>query len=462
MRAGGRSSGRGTAAHAVEAPAERQSAALLVLPFLLLALAIGVGQAFRPSSRLAGSIAWPAPGKALKTAAAASLRIAIRTRPPREGRAMPRLQPDASAPRTDDLPSARQPPAPPPAPEALPEPLATVAGWEPDRIETVLRADSVAICPAPREAQVVDAGPAMPATASEPMALPPPPAALASLPPRALARLESRPAYDIARSVGPPPSILALAAHLPAAAEAGICTLGGARIGLAAPAMLSTAVSIDAFGSRIAAAALAQTRDVVIYNDKYRRLVFPMGDVPALFGVCTDVVVRAFRAVGIDLQALVQLTGAGSGDANIDHRRTEVLRRFFTVQGASLPISDFAEDYRPGDIVTYHRPQNQHSRSHIAIVSDRLGPSGRPMIVHNRGWGPQLEDGLFVDQITGHYRFAGVRGGTPVAATLVPRTLAARSRLRGPVGMARSAPVSAAVAEQIPASSGSAALPKVR
>jgi hypothetical protein len=186
--------------------------------------------------------------------------------------------------------------------------------------------------------------------------------------------------------------------------------------------------------------------------------------VPAFFGVCTDVVVRAFRALGFDLQALVQATGSGSGDPNIDHRRTETLRRFFALQGAALPVTDFAEDYRPGDVVTYHRPQNQHSRSHIAIVSDRLGPSGRPMIVHNRGWGPQLEDGLFVDEITGHYRFAGLRArtpGVPMAAAPAPQSIAATPRLRGTAGAAARRTIPAAVAEQTPAPPGSAA-PRVR
>ena len=73
-----------------------------------------------------------------------------------------------------------------------------------------------------------------------------------------------------------------------------------------------------------------------------------------------------------------------------------------------MPISEFAEDYRPGDIVTYYRPQNRTSTAHIAVVSDKLAPSGRLMVVHNRGWGPQLEDALFVDKITGHYRYSGM------------------------------------------------------
>lgn len=193
---------------------------------------------------------------------------------------------------------------------------------------------------------------------------------------------------------------------------AGICSIeqGSARHVASAPADASggnQSLTGDAFGLRLAEAAESQVGGFVIYNDAYRRISFPMGDVPSLFGVCTDVIVRAYRALGLDLQALVHQARSGRGDTNIDHRRTEVLRRFFATQGESLPVTSFAEDYRPGDIVTYYRPQNQRSRSHIAMVSSVIAPSGRPMIIHNRGWGPQLEDALFVDQITGHYRYRG-------------------------------------------------------
>lgn len=172
-------------------------------------------------------------------------------------------------------------------------------------------------------------------------------------------------------------------------------------------AMLTPPAEGEAFGRALAAAAKRQTGEFVVYTDKYRQLAFPMGDVPAMFGVCTDVVIRAYRALGIDLQALIHSARIGSRDASIAHRRTFTLRRYFASRGASLPVTDFAEDYLPGDIVTYDRPQNRGSRDHIAIVSEIVAPSGRPMIVHNRGWGPQLEDALFVDRITGHYRYQG-------------------------------------------------------
>jgi uncharacterized protein YijF (DUF1287 family) len=163
------------------------------------------------------------------------------------------------------------------------------------------------------------------------------------------------------------------------------------------------------FGERLAEAAVAQTREIVVYNAQYVRIAYPMGDVAPLFGVCSDVIVRAYRAVGIDLQELVVRTRTGTGDANIDHRRTEVLRKFLGLHGTQLRPSNFSEDYLPGDVVTYYRPQNRSSTAHIGLVTNIIAPSGRPMIVHNRGWGPQLEDALFVDQMTGHYRFEGLR-----------------------------------------------------
>lgn len=174
------------------------------------------------------------------------------------------------------------------------------------------------------------------------------------------------------------------------------------------------------FGRRLARAARGQTADFVVYNPRYVSIAYPSGDVAALYGVCTDVVIRAFRALGIDLQALIKQARVGSGDTSIDHRRVEVLRRFLGRYGQSLPASEHAEDYQPGDIVTYRRTGGRGSQTHVAIVSDRMAPSGRPLIVHNRGWGPQLEDALFVDPVTGHYRVA-----MPAAQVMADATRAA-------------------------------------
>ena len=167
-------------------------------------------------------------------------------------------------------------------------------------------------------------------------------------------------------------------------------------------------MSLD-FGRRLAAAALEQTRDLVIYDARYVRIGYPMGDVPALYGVCTDVVVRAYRTLGIDLQELVYRTRSGTGDTNIDHRRTEVLRRFLSRHAETIPLTGDPASFRPGDIVTYYPPAGRRNApAHIAIVADRIGPSGRPMIVHNKIRGPELEDALFYRPMSGHYRFEGL------------------------------------------------------
>lgn len=187
-------------------------------------------------------------------------------------------------------------------------------------------------------------------------------------------------------------------------------------VATAAPAASVADETSSAFGERLATAAERQLDDVVIYNDRYVSLSYPMGDVSPLYGVCTDVIIRAYRALGIDLQTRIHAAKGGRGDRNIDHRRVAIMRRFFAAFGQTLPITDIIDDYRPGDIITYDRPQNSGSRAHVAIVSNELAPSGRPMIIHNRGWGPQLEDALFVDEITGHYRYDGRHSATKAMA----------------------------------------------
>lgn len=161
------------------------------------------------------------------------------------------------------------------------------------------------------------------------------------------------------------------------------------------------------FGERLAAVARRQTSNFVFYNPAYMKIAYPMGDVPSYMGVCTDVVVRAYRKLGIDLQELVHKSGSGSGDTNIDHRRVEVLRRFFARAGTGLPITRNPADYKPGDIVTYHMPNGWLSKTHIAIVAAEKTATGVPLVVHNRGWGVQAEDWLFAEKITGHFRYAG-------------------------------------------------------
>jgi hypothetical protein len=163
---------------------------------------------------------------------------------------------------------------------------------------------------------------------------------------------------------------------------------------------------------KLVAAALDQTRHEVMYDPAYVRLKYPGGDVPADRGVCTDVVIRAYRQLGIDLQrevhedmqrnfsAYPKNWGLSRPDPNIDHRRVPNLQAYLKRQGASLPVSKDEADYLPGDLVTCTVPPHL---PHIMIVV--LGPDHRPWVVHNIGQGPKLEDRLFEFPLTGHYRF---------------------------------------------------------
>ena len=171
------------------------------------------------------------------------------------------------------------------------------------------------------------------------------------------------------------------------------------------------------FEQALVAAALERTRQTVRYDGSYRAIAYPGGDVPAGIGVCTDVIVRSYHALGTDLQRLVhedmaahftaypsgRIWGLTAPDPNIDHRRVPNLRVYFSRHGQVLTVSDNADDYSPGDLVTWMLPGNL---PHIGIVTDRhAARSGRPMIVHNIGAGPTLEEMLFDYPITGHYRY---------------------------------------------------------
>ena len=167
-------------------------------------------------------------------------------------------------------------------------------------------------------------------------------------------------------------------------------------------------------------AAIERTSHTVRYEPAYVRIPYPGGDVPADTGVCTDEIIRAYRAVGVDLQKEVHEDMAanfalyprkwrwssGKPDTNIDHRRVPNLMVFFQRQGESLPRTAQAGDYNPGDLVTYDLGGNV---PHIAIVVDQKGSGGRYQIVHNIGQGPKMEDVLFRWKITGHYRYYGPR-----------------------------------------------------
>jgi uncharacterized protein len=179
-----------------------------------------------------------------------------------------------------------------------------------------------------------------------------------------------------------------------------LCVLPGAAQAAPTPA------------ERLVAAAYAQIGVTRVYDPSYRRIAFPGGDVPLDRGVCSDVVVRAYRGIGIDLQRLVhedmgrhfaeypRLWGLTAPDPNIDHRRVANLAAFFARHGGKLPVAA-AEDYRPGDIVTWRLPGGL---AHIGLIADRR-IEARPLVVHNIGGGAQLEDVLFAFPITGHYRY---------------------------------------------------------
>lgn len=163
------------------------------------------------------------------------------------------------------------------------------------------------------------------------------------------------------------------------------------------------------------AAARARTTTHEIYDGSYLVISYPMGDVPNDRGVCTDLIIRAYRALAIDLQVLVhedmrahfaeypQIWGLRWPDRNIDHRRVPNLQKFLERAGAKLRVSAAAGDYKPGDLVTWMLPGNL---PHIGIVSDqKVAGSGRLKVIHNIGAGPVEDDILFLYPITGHYRY---------------------------------------------------------
>ena len=167
------------------------------------------------------------------------------------------------------------------------------------------------------------------------------------------------------------------------------------------------------FASKLVHAALDRTKQTVRYDPAYVQLAYPGGDVPPETGVCTDEVIRSYRALGLDLQEIVhedmkanfsaypKQWGLSSTDKNIDHRRVPNLQTFFKRRGASLPVTQDSGDYKPGDLITC---TVAGKLPHIAMVVP-APDGGRPWIVHNIGAGPQMEDRLFEFPLTGHYRW---------------------------------------------------------
>ncbi len=182
--------------------------------------------------------------------------------------------------------------------------------------------------------------------------------------------------------------------------------------------VLATSLSGQtSFYSVLSDSAFSLTMNVVEYDPSYFKIAYPNGDVPANKGVCTDVVIRAYRKLGIDLQKLIhvdmiknfekypKIWGLSKPDSNIDHRRVPNLMTYFKRFGMVKPISSESKNYAPGDIVCWNL---YGGVTHIGIVSSKKSEDGkRNLIIHNIGRGQVLEDCLFSFKIIGHYSYKG-------------------------------------------------------
>jgi hypothetical protein len=169
------------------------------------------------------------------------------------------------------------------------------------------------------------------------------------------------------------------------------------------------------FYSRLNDAALDLTKQQVTYDPSYFSIPYPNGDIPSEKGVCTDVIIRAYRKLGIDLQKEVHEDmkvnfsvypknwGLTNPDTNIDHRRVPNLMVFFSRKGNELPITQNPEDYLPGDIVSWDLGGGIMHIGFVVNIKD--SNSNRYKIVHNLGAGQVVEDCLFKFKIIGHYRY---------------------------------------------------------
>ncbi len=185
--------------------------------------------------------------------------------------------------------------------------------------------------------------------------------------------------------------------------------------------LLHATVNKKSFYESLSDAAITLTNDKVSYDPSYISIKYPNGDVPKNKGVCTDVIIRAYRKLGIDLQKEVhndlkahyslypnlRLWGLKKPDTNIDHRRVPNLEVFFSRKGKQLLVTNNPSDYKTGEIVTW---LINNKLPHIGIITNKKSPpdaSGekRPMIVHNVGNGQVLEDCLFNYKIVGHFRY---------------------------------------------------------
>ena len=172
------------------------------------------------------------------------------------------------------------------------------------------------------------------------------------------------------------------------------------------------------FEEKLSDAAISIIDASVVYTPNYVSIKYPNGDVPAKTGVCTDVIIRSYRKLGIDLQKVVhedmkanfskypnlRKWGLKTCDTNIDHRRVPNLEIFFERKGTKLIVTQNAKDYKTGEIVTW---MIGNKYPHIGIITNRKSNDGkRPLIVHNVGRGQVLEDCLFNYEIVGHFKYS--------------------------------------------------------
>lgn len=178
--------------------------------------------------------------------------------------------------------------------------------------------------------------------------------------------------------------------------------------------------SHNPFGNRLSSAATERTRHNVTYDGSYVKIGYPWGDVPQNIGVCTDVVIRSYRRLGVDLQQQVHTDMQNNfnaypnlskwklkgPDSNIDHRRVYNMRAFLSRHGQSLPITNNPNHFQPGDVVTWQLGPGQ---GHVGIVVNQRSKQDprRHLIVHNIAEGPKMEDVLFRFRMSGHYRYNG-------------------------------------------------------
>lgn len=173
--------------------------------------------------------------------------------------------------------------------------------------------------------------------------------------------------------------------------------------------------SVSGFRKKVSEMALSIIDPDIRYIPDYVSIPYPNGDVPIHTGVCTDVIIRTYRKMGIDLQKEVhedmkkhfdkypKRWGLSTTDTNIDHRRVPNLQTFFERKGISFPVTKNPEDYKTGAVITW---MIDSKIPHIGIVTNQLSHDGkRRLIVHNVGDGQVLEDCLFRYEITGHYAY---------------------------------------------------------